>query len=112
MRYVWDIPRLKQNMKRRKDPSGFPFDPWLRFRARSGGEIVKVCHQAMRITGAFSEWHEWTGMQFPESGAYIIPSALVPVEIDLAKDEGVYLEPNVWVLHEIESEAIQARLRK
>ncbi len=51
-------------------------------------------------------------MQFPESGAYIIPSALVPVEIDIAKDEGVYLEPYVWVLHEIESEAIQARLRK
>ena len=38
-------------------------------------------------------------MAFPESGAYVVSGALVPIEIDRERDEGVYVEPNVWMVH-------------
>ena len=84
---------------RRED--GLPFDPWLRVHKRFGGKIVKVCHESMRIPGAILDWEQWTGLRFFESGDYIIEGALNPVNIDLVKDLGLYIEPNVWVLHEI-----------
>ena len=84
-----------------KDNTGLPFDPWLRVHARLGGRMAKVCPRSMRITGTITEWEQWTGMAFPESGAYIVPGALVPVEIDRAADLGVYVEPNVWVVHDL-----------
>ena len=39
------------------------------------------------------------GMAFPESGDYIVPDALAPVSIDREANEGVYLEPAIWMLH-------------
>ena len=45
------------------------------------------------------EWEKWTGMRFPESGKYIVPGALVPVQIDCERDLGSYVEPNVWMYH-------------
>jgi hypothetical protein len=38
-------------------------------------------------------------MAFPESGDYIVPGALVPVQIDRERDLGHYVEPNVWMRH-------------
>jgi hypothetical protein len=46
-----------------------------------------------------AEWEEWTEMALPESGAYVVPGVLVPVEIDRERDTGVYVEPNVWMVH-------------
>lgn len=78
---------------------GLPFDPWLRVHVRLGGEIVKVCHPAMRIEGSVADWEGWTGMRFPDSGEYIVPGALTPISIEREADWGLYLEPNVWVHH-------------
>ena len=55
----------------------------------------------MVISGTVAEWEEWTGMAFPESGDYVVPSALVPVQIDRERDEGRYIEPNVWMRHDV-----------
>jgi len=60
---------------------------------------VKIAPQSFRVSGTVSEWEEWTEMRFPDTGAYVVPGALVPVEIDREKDEGLYLEPNVWMVH-------------
>lgn len=76
-----------------------PFDAWLRVHARVGARIVKPCHTAMRITGTVTEWEGWTGRRFPDSGDYIVPGALVPVQIDCENDRGLYVEPNVWMYH-------------
>ena len=38
-------------------------------------------------------------MAFPETGEYVVEGALVPVTIDRKRDEGSYVEPNVWVRH-------------
>lgn len=77
------------------------FDAWLRVHESIGGTIVKVCHKAMKITGTVSEWEEWAKMQFPATGTYIVKGALVPITINREKNEGLYIEPNVLVVHNI-----------
>lgn len=77
-------------------------DPWLRVHEGLGARIIKVCHKAMRIVGTVKEWEQWTGRTFPESDEYIIKGALVPVIIDVENDSGVYVEPNVWMVHKID----------
>jgi GNAT superfamily N-acetyltransferase len=80
---------------------GEPFDPWLRVHIRAGARIIKVCHESKTIRGSRTEWEKWTGMKFPQNGEYIIPGALNPIEVDVEKDEGIYIEPNVWIVHEV-----------
>src|SRR5262245_13242153 len=80
-------------------PDGALLDPWLRTHERLGAEIAKVAPESMRITGTVAQWEEWTELAFPESGSYVVRGALVPVEIDRERDEGLYLEPNVWMVH-------------
>jgi hypothetical protein len=60
---------------------------------------VKVAAESVRVAGTVAEWEQWTEMAFPETGSYVVPDALVPVEIDRERDEGLYIEPNVWMVH-------------
>ena len=78
---------------------GLPFDPWLRVHVRAGGEILKPVEDSMRITGTVADWEAWTDMAFPESGSYVFPHGLAPLEVDREADLGAYWEPNVWVRH-------------
>ena len=84
-----------------KTEDGLPFDAWLRAHVKLGTRIIKVCHQSKTVRGTRTEWEAWTKMKFPQSGRYIIPGALNPMEMDVEKDEGIYVEPNVWITHEI-----------
>lgn len=86
---------------------GAPFDPWLRAHWRVGGEILHIASPSMVIEGTADDWERWTGMKFPDSGDYIVPGALCPVQIDRTINFGRYIEPNVWVHHPITT----ARLR-
>src|SRR5215831_5992632 len=81
-------------------PDGSHLDPWLRTHERLGAQIVKIAPQSFTVSGTVAEWEEWTDMAFPETGAYVVPGdALVPIEIDLETDQGLYVEPNVWMVH-------------
>ena len=80
-------------------PDGALLDPWLRTHERLGAEIAKIAPESSRVPGTVAQWEEWTGLAFPESGSYVVPGALVPVEIDCERDEGLYVEPNVWMVH-------------
>jgi len=82
---------------RRED--GTLFDPWLRTHERLGAKILKVAAESTRVPGTVAQWEEWADMALPESGSYVVPGALVPVQIDLERDEGLYLEPNAWMEH-------------
>jgi GNAT superfamily N-acetyltransferase len=84
-----------------KNEDGLPFDAWLRVHAQIGGKIIKACHESKTIRGTRAEWEQWTKMKFPQSGGYIISGALNPMEMNLEKDEGVYIEPNVWMVHQV-----------
>ncbi len=83
-----------------KTEQGLPFDAWLRVHVRAGGKMIKVCYESKVIQGTCAEWEKWTRMQFPQSGQYVIDGALNPMEMNVEKDEGVYVEPNVWMMHE------------
>jgi hypothetical protein len=83
------------------DASGAPFDPWLRAHWRLGARVIRIAEDSMRIGGTVAQWEAWTQMRFPESGQYIVPGALAPVTIDRERDEGCYVEPNVWMRHEM-----------
>lgn len=82
---------------RRED--GLLADAWLRVHERTGATVLKICPESMYIHGTVAEWSEWTGMEFPASGEFLVPGALVPVTIDVERDLGEYVEPNVWMTH-------------
>jgi len=76
---------------------GSHYDPWLREHERLGGEILAPAERSLTVQGTRQEWAEWTGLQFPEDGDYVVPGALVPVAF--SNGTGTYVEPNVWVVH-------------
>jgi hypothetical protein len=84
-------------------PDGAPFDPWLRVHWRLGAKFLHVAPRSMVVTGTVAEWEKWTKMTFPESGRYVVRGALAPVSIDRRRDQGRYLEPNVWMLHPVKT---------
>ncbi len=80
---------------------GMPFDPWIRLHVRLGAEIMKPVPRSLHITGTVAEWEEWVDLPFPESGTYVFPNGLAPLDVDRESDRCEYWEPNVWVRHRI-----------
>jgi GNAT superfamily N-acetyltransferase len=80
---------------------GMPADPWLRTHVRVGATVVGVAHTSMTIAARLDSWRAWTGVPFDADGPTVVPQGLVPVHCDLARDLGVYVEPNVWVRHRL-----------
>ena len=81
---------------------GLPFDPWMRLHARLGARIVRSSPRALIVKGSVADWESWTGMAFPESGEYVVLHATQPVVIDRDRDEGIYYDQNVWMIHPID----------
>ena len=94
------IPIERYVMWRRED--GFMYDPWLRTHERMGAELLEPAPRSLTITGSREEWEEWTNLQYPEDGDYIVPGALMPVHFQDGR--GTYAEPNVWMRHPIVAE--------
>jgi GNAT superfamily N-acetyltransferase len=80
-------------------PDGVLLDPWLRLHVRLGARISTPLPRSLLISGSVADWEQWTGLAFPESGAYTFPQGLATVEIDRDSDTGTYWEPNVWLVH-------------
>lgn len=78
---------------------GTPFDPWLRTHEAMGATAIGPAMASQTIIGTLDQWQRWTAMKFPASGHYAIPGALAPLEIDLAANRGICLEPNLWMEH-------------
>jgi GNAT superfamily N-acetyltransferase len=94
------IPIERYVMWRRED--GYMYDPWLRTHERMGADLLEPAPRSLVITGSREEWEEWTDLQYPEDGDYIVPGALVPVRFE--DGHGTYAEPNVWMRHLIVAE--------
>lgn len=61
-------------------------DPWLRTHLKLGARILGPCHHSMTLKAPWADWERWG------------PAGLIaPVVRD--GDQGVYVEPNVWVEH-------------
>jgi GNAT superfamily N-acetyltransferase len=93
------LPMTEYIEERRSD--GLPQDPWLRVHVKAGGTILQVAPRSMVIAGSLDEWRSWTGLPFDKTGDVVVPRALVPVHADVAHDHAVYVEPNVWVRHDL-----------
>ena len=100
LKHRYPLTPVDRYVEWRRD-DGALFDPWLRTHEHAGATLVRVAPRSMRIPGSVADWESWTKMAFPESGSYVVPGALVPVEIDRERGEGVYVEPNVWMHHRV-----------
>jgi GNAT superfamily N-acetyltransferase len=94
-----DLPMAEYLTMTRED--GLPADPWLRVHVRLGGRILRPAPTSMVMVGSLAQWRAWTGLPFDRSGDVIVPGALVPVHCDTEHDHAVYVEPNVWVDHDL-----------
>lgn len=81
---------------------GEPFDPWLRVHTRLGGHVVGACSRSMTITGSIEEWERWSGLPMPSTGRYVVDGALVPITVNHHDGTATYVEPNIWVRHDIQ----------
>jgi GNAT superfamily N-acetyltransferase len=91
------IPIERYLMWRR--PDGKHFDPWIRVHEVIGGEILAGAPDSMTMEAPAEDWEEWTGMQFPEDGDYIVPGMLAPLYV--RDGVGRHIEPNVWLRHSV-----------
>lgn len=86
-------------MRTRDD--GLPTDAWLRVHARLGGVIEKIATASQTVTGSLDQWRAWTGEDFSRSGPVYVPGGLAPVHCLAEQNVAVYVEPNVWVRHDL-----------
>lgn len=80
---------------------GLPSDPWLRVHERVGGQVLKVCPASMTVSAGLAQWRSWTGLPFDVDGPVEVPGALTPVTVSVEHDYAVYVEPNIWVRHQL-----------
>lgn len=84
--------------RRRED--GLLHDPWLRVHERAGARVDRIAEQSMVIVAPLDDWRGWTGLPFT-GDEQLVEQALVPVTIDQRSQLGIYVEPNVWMIHEL-----------
>lgn len=90
-----------EDYARRVRADGLPTDPWLRVHVRLGGVIERVAPASQAISGSLAQWRSWSGVDLPDAGTAHVPGGLVPVRSDAAHDIAIYVEPNVWVRHDL-----------
>jgi len=73
------------------------YDPWIRTHQANGAKFIKVCPNAMNISGDINYWEGLMNSKIKKSGYYIVDGALNPVWMDLAKNHGEYNEANIWI---------------
>lgn len=78
---------------------GSPLDPWIRVHWHLGAQPLCIAPNTLTVENSIEKWQRWTGMEFPESGLYVIPGALQPVQMDCEKNIGRYEDPNYWMKH-------------
>ncbi|NLI09792.1 MAG: hypothetical protein GX447_03425 [Elusimicrobia bacterium] len=80
-----------------KNEKGEAFDPWTRLHFKMGGKIIKTSQSCISIKGSSAQWKEWTELEIPYSGSYIIPGGLSPMRYEKSSDIGIYNMPCVWM---------------
>jgi hypothetical protein len=91
---------MERYVRWRRD-DGLLLDPWLRTHERLGAQLYGICPNSNVFRGSVAGWESWTGLVFPDSGDYVVPGALALLQIDRENDEGVLVEPNVWMKHDV-----------
>jgi hypothetical protein len=82
-----------------RTPGGEAFDPWVRTHLRLGARLLDVAPTSMTISGTLEDWRRWVEDPLPGSGSYVVAGGLAPLVVQ--DDVGTYVEPNVWLVHEV-----------
>lgn len=101
-KHRYPLTPIERYMTWRRD-DGSLFDPWLRLHERMGARIGPPAPASYRIEGTVAEWESWLAMALPESGDYVFAGGLSPLAVDCEADRATYLEPNVWMIHDLAS---------
>lgn len=80
---------------------GLPVDSWLRAHVRLGGQIIGIAPCSGTVQAPLERWRSWTGQSFDSDGEVFVKGGIAPVMVSIAQNLGVYVEPNVWVLHRV-----------
>lgn len=99
MKSMYPLTPMERYIEWRRGSDGLLLDPWMRVHERLGAKVEKVAPESMKVSGSIAEWEKWAKMRFPESGEYVVEGALCPVEMDIERNLGTYVEPNVWMVH-------------
>lgn len=90
------MPMTEYLEKRKED--GTLFDPWIRLHLTLGAELLHVCQRAMSIKLTWDQWIEYGAEPSSEADELVIADGLVPIRRQ-ADGTGLYVEPNVWMVH-------------
>lgn len=61
-----------------------------------------LCSCRSLICGSLADWLAWSGVKL-EDGETVVPGGIAPVYASVARDYAVYVEPNVWFEHPMDS---------
>lgn len=81
------------------DERGRAYDPWVRSHLAAGAKLIGPCERSMVVNEHVAFWENWSRQRFEQSGAYALDGTLVPVNVDLDRQTGIYEEPNVWMAY-------------
>lgn len=85
-----------------RDRDGLPIDSWLRLHIEAGGRVAGVAPMSMIVAGTYANWAKWTGLDMHDhTDRVTVPEALAPVVLHAQEDIAIYVEPNVWVEHDL-----------
>jgi hypothetical protein len=87
---------------------GQAVDPWQRVHVRLGATPAGIVPRWLTVTATPSDWTTWTGLVFPDTGRYVVPGALVPLDIDLERNVGTYVEPHLWMHYRLVAEGARS----
>ncbi|MFC7047961.1 hypothetical protein [Emcibacter nanhaiensis] len=79
-----------------RDKNGGLIDPWLNSFVKLGAKNLGIAYDSITVTASLKKWTEWTGLEFPVSGDYVIPGGHRPLAVDAVEDTGRYGEDHLW----------------
>ena len=71
-------------------------DPWLNHFKGMGATDLGIAHDAITLSAPIAQWTEWTGMQFPVTGEYVIPGGHRMLQVDVDTGIAKYGEDHLW----------------
>jgi GNAT superfamily N-acetyltransferase len=79
---------------------GRHIDPWIRAHEAVGGKVISICWKSMTVAASLKQWRSWGADITETTRKFVLPGCIVPVITLPEEDSAVYVEPNIWMLHE------------
>ena len=76
-------------------------DFWIELHTKLGGRVIKCSTESQLVTGSFSDWQDWTGIDIESDDTAAVPGALANLVLDKERDSASYYDPCVWIEHSL-----------